>query len=162
MPALNYKARFAAQVESGAKRRTIRARRRDGRDPKPGDMLYHYTGMRTKACRRLGVSTCEDVTPIQIFADETVMEGSAVLTGRNLLELARLDGFVGVREFLDFFCSVHGLPFAGLVISWGEIGSGLKAAPDDPSTAAWRLLCAEKAHKRRVREAQDRKKGDQQ
>ena len=38
MPALNFQARFAPLVESGQKRQTIRAYRKDGRDPKPGQL----------------------------------------------------------------------------------------------------------------------------
>ncbi len=53
MPSLNFQARFAPLVESGEKRQTIRAYRKDGRDPKRGDKLYLFTGMRTKACRPL-------------------------------------------------------------------------------------------------------------
>ena len=56
MPALNYQAQFAPKVESGEKLQTIRARRK--RPFKRGDRLYHYTGMRTKSCRKLGESTC--------------------------------------------------------------------------------------------------------
>ena len=53
MPSLNFQAQFAPLVESGAKRTTIRALRRDGRNPKRGDPLYMFTGQRTRSCRRL-------------------------------------------------------------------------------------------------------------
>ena len=66
MPALNFKAEFAPLVESGEKRQTIRKLRKDGRDPKVGDALYLYTGMRTKKCRKLGIAPCESVQPIEI------------------------------------------------------------------------------------------------
>ena len=55
MPALNFRAEFADAVERGEKCQTIRAYRKDGRNPKPGDTLHLYTGMRTRACRRLAV-----------------------------------------------------------------------------------------------------------
>ncbi len=54
MVALNFKARFADDVETRRKRCSIRAPRKDGRDPKPGDSLQLYTGMRTRECRKLG------------------------------------------------------------------------------------------------------------
>lgn len=38
---------------SGEKRQTIRANRKDGRDPKQGQPLMLYTGMRTKSCVKL-------------------------------------------------------------------------------------------------------------
>ena len=60
MPALNFQAQFAPLVESGEKRQTIRAYRKDGRDPTPGCKLYFFTGMRTKACRPLIVERSID------------------------------------------------------------------------------------------------------
>jgi len=67
MPALNFKSRFAPAVElglanplaPGAKRCTIRATRK--RPICPGDRLSLYTGMRTKACRKLGEAECRTV-----------------------------------------------------------------------------------------------------
>ena len=58
MAALNFQKRFAEAVETGEKRQTIRRRRADGHDPKAGDPLYLYTGMRTKACRKLATVRC--------------------------------------------------------------------------------------------------------
>ena len=57
MPALNFKNQFATYVELGfrdpdhprAKRQTIRAKRKDGRDPRQGETLYLYTGKRRHA-----------------------------------------------------------------------------------------------------------------
>ncbi len=39
MVALNFQARFAEAVETGRKRQTIRARRKDGRDAKDMNLL---------------------------------------------------------------------------------------------------------------------------
>lgn len=58
MPALNFKKRFEPMIESGDKRQTIRAKRKDCRDPKEGQTLYLYTGMRSKGCRKLGEAPC--------------------------------------------------------------------------------------------------------
>jgi hypothetical protein len=49
MVAFNFKAQWASLVEDGIKRQTVRA----GLRAQPGTMLQHYTGMRTKACRKL-------------------------------------------------------------------------------------------------------------
>lgn len=68
MPALNYQKRFAPLVESGKKKHTIRACRKDGRDPRPGEVLYQYTGMRTKGCRKLREDICRVVWPV--YMDE--------------------------------------------------------------------------------------------
>ena len=83
MPALNFQKQFADAVESGLfdlrgeprpdrligvrpKLQTIRLYRKDERDPKPGQTLYHFTGMRTKQCRRLGEAECTSVMPVEI------------------------------------------------------------------------------------------------
>jgi len=64
MPAYNFKSQFAQPIESGRKRQTIRPRRK--RPTRPGDKLYLYMGMRTKACRKLAEVICTRVTPVDI------------------------------------------------------------------------------------------------
>ena len=56
MPILNYKKQFAPLVESG-------------------DRLYHYTGLRTKACRKLLESTCLFADRIDILRGRTFGAG---------------------------------------------------------------------------------------
>ena len=70
MPILNYRKEFAPLVESGEKRLTIRAMRK--RPFKSGDRLFHYTGLRTKACRKLLESTCLFADRIDIIPHGTV------------------------------------------------------------------------------------------
>ena len=126
MPALNFKKQFAPDVESGKKRQTIRAYRKDGRDPKPGDQLYHYTGMRTKACRHLCNAVCESVTPIRLEAEKIgpyidhyqVIKGRVYLSPTSANALAKADGFETAEDFFKFFEKTHGLPFNGLLIKW--------------------------------------------
>ena len=135
MPALNFQARFAAAVERGDKRQTIRKRRKDGRDPKSGDTLYLYTGMRTKACRKLGEVKCRTVQWIHIgkFDGErtgfpevsSLVDGSPVWAPdfcRDPLaaerRFARRDGFRTWQERSDWFEATHGLPFEGILIRW--------------------------------------------
>jgi hypothetical protein len=122
MPALNFKARFAALVEAGKKRQTIRAMRKDGRDVAPGDVLYLYTGMRTKACRKLMETVCASAEPIGIGRDGFVLMGDGdnfkKLAPVEIEDLARADGFDTVAEFLGFFKQTHGLPFNGMLIKW--------------------------------------------
>lgn len=66
MVALNFEAQFADDVEDGRKRRTIRAPRKDGRNPKAGDKAHLYTGMRQKGCRKLGEATVTRVRGVEI------------------------------------------------------------------------------------------------
>ena len=122
MPALNFQAKFAPLVESGEKRQTIRKLRKDGRDPKPGDRLYLYTGMRTKACRKLGEVKCKKVYPIKLYVRSRYGPLGRVVSmigsPCGVTRLARLDGFKSAAAMFDWFEKTHGLPFEGLLIRW--------------------------------------------
>jgi hypothetical protein len=136
MPLLNFKARFADDVESGRKRQTIRARRKDGRDPKVGDTLYLYTGCRTRQARKLGEGICLVAEPLDIRrlhlawltsnpGEEwpgTVHRNGMSLNLRQVLDIARRDGFESVDAFVKFFEETHGLPFEGFMIRWRARG----------------------------------------
>ena len=117
MPALNFKARFASDVETGRKRQTIRRKRKH--PIVPGDMLYLYTGMRTKHCRKLGESECMDVEPIMIHGTRVFL-GGRLLNHDELWRLATDDGFYGnPQQFLLFFWEEYGKGiFEGDVIRW--------------------------------------------
>lgn len=139
MPLLGFQSRFAQLVESGEKRQTIRAYRKDGRDPKPGDRLYLWTGLRTKGARKLGEAVAIRVTPIEIrrrmawlpgvrnrwLKIDVYLEGPRggrrKLTSREVVALSIRDGFTGPALFGFFFELNHGLPFHGLLIEWGDI-----------------------------------------
>jgi hypothetical protein len=150
MPLLGFELRFADAIENGVaaagrragphpevrpKRQTIRAHRADGRDPKPGDTLYLYTGLRTKAVRKLGEVRCRRVERLRIapgrtrdkrassdrgFTCSVAQPGTRAvpLDPAQLRRLARADGFDSVDEFVAFFESRHGLPFEGYLIRW--------------------------------------------
>lgn len=118
MPALNYQAWKARSVESGECRQTIRAYRKDGRDPRPGETLYHFWGMRTKKCRRLLVAVCTEVIPIQIVSKHLIRLNGKPLDLGDRIHLAGLDGFALLSEMFAWFEEHHGLPFDGLVIRW--------------------------------------------
>jgi hypothetical protein len=120
MPLLNYREQFAEMVESGSKHQTIRAMRK--RPFKVGDQLYHYTGLRTKACRKLCKSECREVHDLQID-----VLGSLFVDGVEINQVFREclawdDGFrrpcFSWYEMLAFFKTTHGLPFSGQLIKW--------------------------------------------
>jgi len=116
MVAYSFKARFADLVESHVKRQTIRAvgKRRHAR---PGEALQLYTGMRTKQCRKLlPDQVCLGVDNIVITEGAELFVGESLLTYPTLL--ARQDGFASFRDFIEFFRTTHGLPFAGVLIRW--------------------------------------------
>jgi len=118
MPALNFKKVFKNKIVTGAKRSTIRAFRKDGRDPCPGQTLFLYTGMRTKSCEKLGQEICRRTRPIRIQADGVIQAGGKPMSARERLALFRVDGFDSPADFFDFFETTHGLPFEGVLIEW--------------------------------------------
>jgi hypothetical protein len=117
MPALNFLKRFAPLVESGTKRQTIRPRRKDCRNPQPGQTLYLYTGMRTQYCRKLKEAKCIASIPI-VFEGRNVTVGIASLNPAQRQVLALADGFMSFDELLNFIEKHHELPFYGFLIKW--------------------------------------------
>lgn len=122
MVAYNFKKRFANDVEAGRKRQTIRAG-----EPrcKVGDALQLYTGMRTKACRKLRDAVCAEVRTITITHEDHTYRGHGIILNRQRLEtpadgrsLARADGFENVYQMCQWFDETHGLPFDGHVVNW--------------------------------------------
>jgi hypothetical protein len=133
MPAINFQARFVPAVENGVarirrrrmahpdirpKRQTIRAWRKDGRNPRAGCLLYLYTGMRTKKCRKLGEVRCRHTATIEIDANQRVFMYGRLLWLYQCEALAHADGFEHFETFIDWIDQVHGLPFSGWVIRW--------------------------------------------
>jgi hypothetical protein len=112
----NFQARFAGKVEAGTKRQTIRARRKDGRTPKVGETIRHYTGMRTKNCRLLCDAVIESVDHIVIDHHGVWINGD--LLGPDLKEFAIADGFENWLEMRDWFLKTHGPDFWGWLIKW--------------------------------------------
>jgi len=125
MPAYNFKNPFADLVEQGMKNQTIRPRRLS-RPTVPGDVLYLYTGMRTRRCRLLrpDLPICRSVVPITI-------SGACINLGGRTLDpieeelLAIDDGFLaqggesGPMRMRFFFDSVYGLPTCDLeLVTW--------------------------------------------
>mgnify|MGYP000654548188 CR=1 FL=1 len=120
MVALNFQKQFAAKVESGEKDQTIRALRKDGRDPKLGDRLQLYTGMRTKACRKLvdPDPICGEVLLLTITSNAVCSERGVIQTQENLNYFAIADGFKDWQALQKWFQKTHGLPFTGQLTRW--------------------------------------------
>jgi len=115
MVAFNFKKQFVEAVEEGTKRQTIRAHRKDGRQPKVGDKLQLYYGMRTKQCRKLRDAKCKEVWSIRIEKDDAHIFGWGDVF-RDTFAVA--DGFKGWEDMRDFFKETHGLPFNGILVKW--------------------------------------------
>ena len=129
MVALSFKAAFADDVEEGRKRRTIR-RTRKAKNPAPGDELQLYSGLRTKACRKLADAICTRVRVVTIDHMGIKLEGRHLWAGHAPAyqggvdpehydgDFAHADGFQCFGDMADFFESHYGLPFTGQLIEW--------------------------------------------
>jgi hypothetical protein len=118
MPAYNFKKEFAPMILSGRKPHTIRRRRKN--PTKVGDMLYLYTGMRTKACEKIAETPCTRVQPVVIWPNQYEIyfildSGPVLLTAKESIDLAIADGFSNVADFFDFFGGTYGDPERFLV-----------------------------------------------
>lgn len=130
MVALNFMSQFADDVDLGYKRRSIRAPRKDGRNPTAGCELQLYTGMRTAACRKLADAKCVRVRPVLIDYHGVEIEGRKLHCGDAPAyaggvdpehydsDFARADGFDCFQSMCGFFRKTHGLPFNGFLIEW--------------------------------------------
>lgn len=133
MPAFNFHKRFAAAVESGVKRLTIR---HTARGAKRDDRAYLYTGQRTLSCRKLGEGKITDVLPIEIgrtacgepYAAITRGNKQEHLAHRDMDNLAKDDGFLSGEEMVAWFEGEYELPFSGFLIQWIPIQRKEKSA----------------------------------
>ena len=115
MAAINF-TRFVDKVEGGTKRCTIRRHRK--RPVKVGEPLHLYTGMRTKACRKLRQEICRSTTPLIIEKNRVVLKGKE-LAARQIRKLAHDDGYENLADFWTFFVGRKRKdPFEGNLIKW--------------------------------------------
>lgn len=120
MAAYNFQKQFAPLVENGKKRQTIRAVGKR-RHAKPGEPIQLYTGMRTKVCRKLITPdpVCVEVSLLCIhLGHPRATVNGQIIEGKALDNLAKADGFNTAEEMREWFSTVHGLPFHGLIIKW--------------------------------------------
>lgn len=126
MVALNFKPEFVIAIDGGQKTRTIRRIRKSG-NPKRGDLLQLFTGLRTKACEKIRDVTCTRVTPVEIHYEGIKLDGHWLYAGwapRDAdpeaydYDFARADGFESFGDMVEFFEKQYGLPFKGQLIEW--------------------------------------------
>lgn len=135
MPAYNFKKQFVPLVRSGEKTTTIRPYRQK-RPTRIGDILYLYTGQRTKQCERIGVYRCIRISPIVIGAAQNIgrfpnriqLSGRPVtlngysLAGWEIAKLAQEDGFPDSAAFFEFFIKVYGAKMPRMeLLKWEPI-----------------------------------------
>lgn len=128
-PLLSFKSDMAPLVEEGTKRQTIRAYRKDGRNPREGQTLYLYKRARQPDMSKMAETVCTSASPIEIDLDGFIWSDQSQFEehGRRDLHLldieererlAKADGFEDAEAMIAWFTEVHGLPFRGLVIRW--------------------------------------------
>lgn len=119
MPQLNFYRRFADDVESGKKLQSIRTR-----GFPIGAPVYLFTGLRTTACKRLGLGTVTKVREVVIdyrnYVPVIKIDG-VTLSSKSMEEFARKDGFPGLDEFIDFFGDHYELPLRAFVTEWALV-----------------------------------------
>lgn len=118
---------FIDKILSGEKRQTIRRASPKWANVKEDDKLTLYTGLRTKACRKLGEAVVESITPIEIKtkAYQMGIMGAVSLANKNLkpckiLDLAEADGFLYIDDFFEFFNEHYGEDFNGVIVKWRD------------------------------------------
>jgi len=118
MAALSFSV-FRKKVESGAKRQTIRAKRKY--PIKKGDKLFLWWKQRSSERAKLGEAICTSVQDVTIEV-KWVRVGDLLISGDIALDrFAIADGFDNFGYMIDFFSDTHGLPFTGDLIKWDEI-----------------------------------------
>jgi hypothetical protein len=117
MSLLGFKKQFAGPVEARTKRQTIRAKVNGHAVGRP---IQLYTGLRTKACRKLSEvdPVCVSIEPVVIARGGYCKIGGQMLGGRALADFAEADGFASVDDFFAFFASADGRDFEGFLIKW--------------------------------------------
>ncbi len=149
MGAYNFKPQFEAPIMADDKRHTIRARRKDGRRPKPGEVLSLYLGMRTRNCRLMKRRRCVKVQNVDIFLSPygLVSIDNCLLIGDERELFARSDGFDNFGSMLDFWqCR---LPFHGDLIHWESDAEAAKRPIPEPKPK--RPVGERRANTRRAR-----------
>lgn len=130
MPAYNFQEPFVPLILNGSKCTTIR-----GREAKVGALAYLFTGMRTKACVKLGVSEIIFCKPIALGRSDSGM-ATVKLANRKLSVfdadvVAMSDGFLTSIEMVKWFEKTYKLPvnntgcahdvFNGYLIEWAPL-----------------------------------------
>lgn len=126
---------FIDKILSGEKRQTIRRASPKWQNVKAGDKLTLYTGLRTKACRKLGEAVVKSIGRIVLHERDSIggisREGEFPLTYWEMEILAKNDGFKSVDDFWDFFNAHYDIrPIEMNVIRWTDF----KEAKDERGT----------------------------
>jgi hypothetical protein len=106
---LGFKKRFVLPIQIGTKVFTMRNKRKV--EPKIGETIHMYTGLRTKFCERISnkeklISTQR--VRISIYRHPDLLNVKIFVDGRELnikeiYEFVKFDGFKDVTDFADYW-----------------------------------------------------------
>lgn len=134
MNCFSFQPRFVEPILAGTKDQTIRFPRKV--PPKIGGTMHLFTGMRTKACKKIATVTCTEILTIEI--SPFLFKGYVHLTAANddtsilsedwqLEAFAKRDGFFSWDDMCIFWQETHGaLLFQGEVYRWDALTPGVK------------------------------------
>jgi hypothetical protein len=140
--AYNFQRQFVGPILAGTKGGTIRlprkpgrahieivrdegqlyARERPGGHVRPGEIVQLYTSMRTTQCRLITTARCVAVEPITLVFDPGCcarvgpLGSHRNITGNDLNDFARFDGFADWSEMMRFWAPARN--FEGWHIRW--------------------------------------------
>ncbi len=111
MSAWNFKSQFAAKLIVGTKLTTIRAFRKLSNDPKVGDIVTCYQGMRTKSCVKLitvriierANFDCVPASQHNLTTTRAFKLDGLLMSYFDIHLLAQNDGFDSLQDFFAFF-----------------------------------------------------------
>lgn len=104
MPAINFQREFVPMILDGSKHHTIRPKRADGKDARPGQTLYLYYGMRTKQCKKIIEKPCLHVRPLKLeISAHTVTAHIDDKRVPDHASFARNDGFGDMEHMASWF-----------------------------------------------------------
>jgi len=122
MIVIMFQNRFAELVRVGAKRQTIRKRRKRRIHPKDDLSLRRWTGLPYRSKQEtLRLTQCSSVHPIRmsVFRGELrVRVNDRRLDEVQVVALAQADGFKTTAEMKEWFETNHSFPFDGDLICW--------------------------------------------
>lgn len=123
MVAYSFQRQFAPPILSGRKLHTIRGNR--ARHARVGEAVQLYTGMRTRACRKIGDGVCWAVPPILLVVAgdyEVALCRRRITCVAGLDRFAQRDGFRDWDEMIAFWHRQHPevRRFEGVMICWRD------------------------------------------
>lgn len=116
----NFRPQFAAAVERGDKRQTVRKNRADHKVPQPGDWAMLYTGLRTRNTRLLNEGPVARCRRVRIDPRErTLVIDGELQDLEQTTAFAKADGFDTRLAMFRFFEEAHGgMTFDGFCVEW--------------------------------------------